>query len=288
MHIACPPPIQSIIDCHLSNILSSFQQHRNSVESICILRDATYENGQIPDYSNVLIREYYLLRYFYAYFAEYYYLYSIAFKKLGLNFEKPISIASVGCGAGIDFFALRAVMPYGFRYNGFDIINWDFPKDDNASFSLQNISDIRLHDINVLMFPKSLSEFSQEEFDSFFNNFDPHSLRYPFCIVSSMMDKGGEYDVERTKRLERKICDTGYISQTVFPNQKDTTETFGPNENACYDLISASCPQDVVDYLLKIKESCVPTSRCIDCHIDRMPILTTDYVRFQILYFTEA
>lgn len=286
MYMACPPPIQPIIDHRLSTILSNFRRHRNSVESICMLKDVTYENGRIPDYSNELVREYYLLRYFYGYFAEYYFIFSQLFEHIHLS--DPISIASIGCGAGIDYYALKTLKwNTTINYCGYDIIDWGF-RNINASFELINIAEIQLQNINILMFPKSLSEFSQEEFDSFFNNFDPHSLRYPFCIVSSMMDKGGEYDVERTKRLERKICDTGYISQTVFPNQKDTTETFGPNENACYDLISASCPQDVVDYLLKIKESCVPTSRCIDCHIDRMPILTTDYVRFQILYFTEA
>lgn len=280
MHIACPPPIQSIIDCHLSNILSSFQQHRNSVESICILRDATYENGQIPDYSNKLVRDYYLLRYFYGYFAEYYFIFSLLFEQFQLC--EPISIASIGCGAGIDYYALKALKWNAtINYYGYDIIDWGF-RNRNASFVLINIADVQLQDINIIMFPKSLSEFSQTDFDSFVNNLDPHSLCYPFCVISSMMDKGGEYDIDRIKLLERKICNAGYKSHI------DSSKTFHPEERSCFNLIFARCPDTAIDYLKNIKNDCEQNSLCNDCHIDKNPILTTDYVRFQILYFTEA
>ena len=280
MHMACPPPIQPMIDHRLSVILSSFRNHRNSVESICMLKDMTYENGRIPDYSNELVRDYYLLRYFYGYFAEYYFIFSLLFEQFQLR--EPISIASIGCGAGIDYYALKALKWNAtINYYGYDIIDWGF-RNRNASFDLINIADVQLQDINILMFPKSLSEFSQTDFDSFVNNLAPHSLRYPFCVISSMMDKGGEYDIDRIKLLERSICNAGYKSHI------DSSKTFHPTERSCFNLISARCPDTVVDYLNNIKNACEQNSSCNNCHIDKNPILTTDYVRFQILCFTET
>ena len=193
----------------------------------------------------------------------------------------PISIASIGCGAGIDYYALKTLKwNTTINYCGYDIIDWGF-RNINASFELINIAEIQLQNINILMFPKSLSEFSREEFDSFVKKIDPHSLRYPFCVISSMMDKGGEYDIDRIKLLERKITNAGYISHG------NSSETFHPTERSCFNLISARCPDTVVDYLKNIKNACEQSSLCNDCRIDKNPILTTDYVRFQILFFTE-
>lgn len=269
--------VQDFINSYLENTLRQIKNHLAEADSICHLASLNYENMQSPDYSDKIMREYYLLRYFYAYFAEYHYIYNwMIDKKLLTN---PITVASIGCGAGIDFYALKMIKVRDFNYFGFDIINWGF-NEPEAFFNIANIANITLPNVNVIMFPKSLSEFSHDDFNLFVERLNPCALRYPLCIISSMMYEGGEYDIERIKILEKKICDAGFVSIN------DSSQTFQPEEPSCYRLISARCPDAVTEFLSNIKTFCnISEPKCNDCQINKSPILRTDYMRFQILFF---
>ena len=144
--------IQDFIDNFLNQVLKDFKKHIDPMDLICSLETLNYENKRTPDYGNVIMREYYLLRYFYAYFAEYYQIYR---HMIGQNhLDAPISVASIGCGAGIDYYALRFVVPHtlkNFTYQGFDLIDWGFHGNNSqAVFSQANISELVLKNINVL------------------------------------------------------------------------------------------------------------------------------------------
>jgi len=277
--------IQDFIDDFLSQVLRDFKSHIEPVDSICSLKKLNYENTQTPDYRNAIMREYYLLRYFYAYFTEYYHIYRSMIRENHL--KAPLSVASIGCGAGIDYYSLNFAVPHSlenFTYQGFDLIDWGFRGNNLQTDFLQtNISDISLQNINVLMFPKSLSEFSEDDFNTFVDNLSPQKFQDTICIVSSMMNEGGKHDIERIKILEKKLCQYDYQSL----NSSD--KTYAPKAESCYHVISARCPDCVTEYLAQLKDLCIQTaSQCVACQINKSPILRTEHIRYQTLFLTKA
>lgn len=272
---------QDFIDNFLSQVLEDFKKRIAQMDSICFLETLNYENMRTPDYSNVIMREYYLLRYFYAYLAEYSQIYR---SMIGKNYlTPPLSVASIGCGAGIDYYALRFVVPPSFKdftYQGFDLIDWGFPENNSRTVFLQaNISELNLENINVLIFPKSLSEFSDKDFEAFLVNLNPRKFQDHICIVSSIMNVGGEHDIKRIQLLEEKFCQFGYKSLN------DSNETYTPTAESCYHVIGARCPDYVTEYLSQLKALCEQTAPgCPNCQINKSPILRTEYMRFQTLF----
>lgn len=141
-------------------------------------------------YSVSYIQDWYVLRYMYAYAYEYREMFTRLLTEQSL--PKVIDILSVGCGNGIDYWALREAEQsiiddnteggrHIIKYTGLDEVNWRdqwgsdegnyeiFPSNGqivnyesiNAIDHLENAETLPY---NVIIFPKSISEFSEDEF----------------------------------------------------------------------------------------------------------------------------
>jgi len=158
----------------LKNVYSDFSSSVGKVDRLCFLKDLSFLGSNTPDYSNVMIQQLYLLRYAPAYISEY-----EAFYEALIDLEGSptfLRIFSIGSGSGLDYYgAYRAIKKKGLpsdtlHYSGIDVINWYYRTSlDNHRYHFYNQDVTRLHSlpdslINVLFFPKSISEFSNESF----------------------------------------------------------------------------------------------------------------------------
>ena len=273
--------ISIFIDRYLSYTFEQFKEDLTQANALCLLRDFTYRNGVVPDYNLRLMRNYYLLRYFYAYFSEYYWIYSLIFTQRRLSC--PYSVLSIGCGAGIDFLSLRALRDNNIQYLGVDIVDWGRIHPP-AQFVRRNIADISpcVQNKNIIFFPKSLSEFSDSDFSRFVQCITPNLLGSSFCVASSLMSEGCCYDIDRIKVLQNRIHELGF--QTT---QEITHETHPPQEDSCFSIISTSYPNEIKVFLMNLNSSCRQTCQQ-ECEINKSPILKTDYMRYHIIFFEKS
>lgn len=92
------------INSYLNEILKGFQAYLREGHKLCDLRSLHYDQGQVPDYRETHVQQYYLLRYAYGYAFEYKAMYNILLKQH--PFQQRISVTSIGCGAELDYWAL--------------------------------------------------------------------------------------------------------------------------------------------------------------------------------------
>lgn len=141
-------------------------------------------------YSVNYIQDWYVLRYMYAYAYEY----KGMFTRLLTEQSLPgvIDILSIGCGNGIDYWSLREAEQsiidnnaeserYTIKYTGLDEVNWcDQWSSNGGNYEIYssreqivNYEPINAVDYlenadmlpyNVIIFPKSISEFDKDEF----------------------------------------------------------------------------------------------------------------------------
>lgn len=64
------------INDYINNIFQVFSGYVKNSEKLCDLNPFTFEEGNIPDYSNIHTQQLYLLRYAFAYAFEYKRMYS--------------------------------------------------------------------------------------------------------------------------------------------------------------------------------------------------------------------
>jgi hypothetical protein len=117
--------LQNFIRNFLENIYNKFLIDISSLPSLCELKKLRFDDPNVqPNYADITIQRLYLLRYGYAYFSEYYYLYRNLFEK---NRGKNIKILSIGAGCAIDYYAAYYANldnKVNLEYCGIDIINW--------------------------------------------------------------------------------------------------------------------------------------------------------------------
>lgn len=158
----------------LENILfPAFDRFKRVVENEGAnkIKKFDFESNDI-DYSDQLVRDFYILKYFYAYLYEFYEIYE---KLLETSFfrDKPLNVISLGAGSCVDYFGLFLAkeeknLSNTIKYHGFDSINWnnsDVFEIKDFCFFEQNIYDlcglVNYLDstrINIIVFPNSLYE----------------------------------------------------------------------------------------------------------------------------------
>ena len=162
------------ITSFLESVFADFSSSIKNMDRLCSLKTLSFLNSNTPDYSNRVIQQLYLLRYAPAYISEY-----EAFYEALIDLEGSPSflrIFSIGSGSGLDYYgAYRAIKKKGLPsdflyYSGIDVIDWYYRTTlDNHRYYFYKQDVTRLHYlpdrfINVLFFPKSISEFSNESF----------------------------------------------------------------------------------------------------------------------------
>lgn len=259
--------------------------------TLCDLKTIRFDQDYNPDYSKPEIQQLYLLRYYPAYLAEYVYLYKEALKTCNL---KNLSVLSIGCGNSVDYDA--AVIVHNddiskISYLGVDLIDWGYKNSNGNPKFITTIADIKdfdlppKNDFNVIIFPKSLSEFSEESFKGLLQNIS-HSefTEEKILLISSSMDKGFAYDESRYKRVMQVLIEKGY------ENKKYNSTREVKNKGWIGYLVDGfHYPDDIKTYIeclatkcinfIKNQKNCDPSCKQ---QLNKSPILNAKHISFLI------
>ncbi len=285
--------------------MQDFEHGLSAMDRLCELKKLPFDSGHIPDYENTQVQQLYFLRYFPASLVEYY---LISRKLINFNFLTHFKMFSLGCGANIDYYgfyyALRdhaaAEHAENFSYTGLDKTDWCYKEDlGRCQYSYIN-GDISLwqsldaDDYNVIIFPKSIGEFSNRVFNHvqkilLHSNFTEKNI----VLISSVREQHSPTDMYRfeiiANILRKNFGYTNLDNCTTYYHIRDAGTGFGLSR--CCD--SFYYPDEVKHFLLNLQNQCpifkkYRKSCQSDCQdlLNRNPILTARYIQFQINRFT--
>lgn len=290
-----------------SQIFIDFQKSIRDNNGLCPVKGLRYDGMRIPDYNDIMVQQLYLLRYFPAYLVEYYDIYREILKYKAL--KKPFRVLSIGCGCGLDYYALElALRDQGTNcsksvyYTGVDKIKWhytdsfgnrDYKIITTNILDLGNINQIQEEPFDIIIFPKSIGEFSDNEFELLIGRFNASDFpQKKVFIVSSLRKEYSAIDQERMRILLENIERThGYIcnkpkTEYIYYTQSVGLRKYFP------DFIY---PNDIYQFLDNLSQAC-PTRKangrfceddCADTLSNKRPILRTDHIRYQYFMLTK-
>lgn len=293
------------IEEYLSQIYEDFYNYVSRCDNLCDLKSLHYQAGNLPDYSDINIQQLYLLRYAFAYAFEYKSMFLDLFKRK--TYEEEIHVMSLGCGNAIDYWSLvQALKDIGewqckVHYRGIDAIDWNYKiaprkrdyfwvEEENAALTLQEYDTLPF---DVYFFPKSISEFSEQDFDIICNCFSRERIEKDefHIMISLRLDSGSmNRDMRRSKMLVEAIKRNGYTTR----DNPDVYTYFVEKEAGIRHLDSDfKYPDEALELLKSLKYQCEEYSMdeimCKDdCekYLNRQPALKVRNIRFQILSFS--
>ncbi len=268
---------------------------------LCDAKDFRFNEMAIPDYTDPFIQAFYILRYFPAYLVEYYDIYKELLEIP--KFANLFNVISIGCGCGLDYYGLELALRDNDRtaadsvcYSGIDIVDWGYRNsfnNDDYDITIQNILDFnRLEDIDehldVIIFPKSIGEFSDADFTRLLrlfrrSTFDENEL----VIISSIRKQHTIIDTQRMTSLlnlmkneHNYTCGSPKDEYTYYRNPVGLRTHF-------YEFVY---PQTVLDFMIDLKNKCPNMLEndeyceddCEDNLRNKWPILKTDHIRYQL------
>lgn len=211
-----PDHIESLIDRSYEGFLSFIKVQKEAGIGLCDLKNVNFMQGFIPDYTDAGQCSLYLLRYGAAYTVEYRAAYDEIFKGQHIT-PGQVCILSVGCGTCLDkasaFFAMKKYSEFKDKeliYYGVDIARWDVDVFDEVetNFIHKGIQDVESADIesyiDIIFFPKSLSEIEECWLTSFLENIDQDDFEDKICIVAS--NRNSTADCYKSKVFTEKFC----------------------------------------------------------------------------------
>lgn len=284
----------NFIDEKMNIIYSDFIDELYKEKIYCKLMDLRFNNGHIPDYSKNIIRQYYLLKYLPAYFVEYYDIYRQAIKLDFIN--EGFNILSIGCGCGIDLwgchFATKDREDIKIRYTGLDCIDWDYfdTCEEEAYFIQNGIGQLKCLDedeYNVIIFPKSISEFSEDDFKILKKSFEnTNFIKKKILLIASIRSSEAESDGNRIKELVDIFKKKKY---SILDDPGSYTH-YSKKNNGCNYRISDiiddfQYPEDIRRFLTSFYKNClVYRYNCDFCEHDCKPF----FVRNPITTMSKA
>ena len=190
--------MHNFITNFLNKNFESFKNRTLSQEDLCSLR--TFESNNFnPDYSNIIHREFYYLKYSSFYISEYYLIFKHIFEQEFLLPGGDISVLSIGCGAMLDLvgfeYARRDTQQFQNatpHYYGIDISDWKcdstkiinslgFYKGCVSTFDLRTLGT----SFDIIIFPKVMSDIGLERIFNFSKNIINDNLYKKSCIINS-------------------------------------------------------------------------------------------------------
>ena len=254
----------------------------NKVDLCAVQLDFRPNSSNFIDYKKPEVQQYYYLRYFYAYFLEYHYIY----KKIHLNDYKVLSI---GCGSCLDLMSLYFVQwekldhisycgvdPADWMYKQFlqKAKNFQYFQGDLKTYLAKNSID----DFNVIIFPKSI-EHLNNDICTLLSVIKRTSFKEDclYLILNGMKDIRS--DVKTFDLVKDAISQKGY----------DVTETY-EKANSFIQERFEELPEQILfpfnKYWLKnLSSECHKKPICAkksDCPIDMYPILKTLSFNYKI------
>lgn len=282
-------------------VFNDFKENLTFIDRYCELKKFRYDSKNVPNYKNNLMQQYYFLKYMPAYLIEYYEIYKEIIGKGFLN--ENYNVLSIGCGFGIDLWGLHFAMNeyenrYLIRYTGLDVIEWDYwdECDEEAYFLNENISvrdELDENNYNIIMFPKSIGEFSDKDFRKFKETIlNTNFIKNKIIFVASIRNTRVDFDKGRFKEIIEVMKKKGYsalddVDNYICCGNKNNGYPYRINDivyNYCY-------PQDIKDYIITFYKDCQGyiennnkccMNECIEI-FTRNPITTMSQVAFQVI-----
>lgn len=257
-------------------------------QSNCELSKFSFNNS-LPNYTLPINCQFYILKYFPAYLAEYKYIYDMLNYFNFNQFIEQYNVLSIGCGCGIDLLALylHQLKTPDFKYTGIDLIDWNYrclflPQKDNIRFVKADISNFifeNFEKINVIFFPKSIGELPVDIFKNFLNNFSKINFQSKrIAVLISAINPVEDF---------QKYCD-------VLSIIKKAGYDYIPNENGVRVINNMYCikkqyygintvvpdfdyPMNIKNNILVLKQICTHCSSSLrnSCPLNDSPVLTT-------------
>ncbi len=283
---------QEIIDAVIGKAKEKLQVFIDECNSqkkpLCDLR-IDWKN---PHYEKKELQHLYMLRYFYAYLLEFWWLFN--FIKLD-----RFNIFSIGCGAFVDLLGLfTSNKSYGKNatYCGIDPVDWEYrdfirsilPHNYEINFQQQRFEDyVEMPDgknvlgrANVIVFPKSIEYLDTSVWKK--NVEETDFKENVIYLVMNAMDFDYKKDVYKidyfAKLLETKEYNISDIKEkTVFVPQW-----------FCQFPDSPQYPSDVSDsWFFKLPSQCISYAQCAneECYLKKYnsPIYSTGSFQYKII-----
>lgn len=287
---------------YLEHIYEDFKAQIDTGEFLCDLKKLSFEAGGLPNYNNVQIQRLYLLRYAFAYGFEY----TLMYKEVLQDMNNPteIRVASIGCGNIIDYWALVQAVESNWwidcdiKYVGIDEIDWAYKFEkrpqDEVRYYLENAKKCfdRTRQLvsDVYFFPKSISEFSNDEMRDIIAAFRTKQIAKDtiyLCISLRKNEYSQELDIYRVKQIYDALVENGFKPNKNYNDYID----FPDNLAICTRDNSYVYPDTALDYLNHLNEKCenyINTgencdSRCSYLH--RWPVLKTGMICYEVIKF---
>ena len=289
------------LENYLENIYRDLETDISHQGCLGQIKNLNYKDGNIPNYNNKNIQQFYLLKYAYAYTYEYYIIYEQALRQLGKI--ENMEILSIGCGAFIDYNALKSIPQMQGKqvdYTGVDKVNWNYkPLVQNGDKVQLKLGDgiayfqsLEKLSADIYMFPKSICEFSFEEIEKIADCFvRKNNVKDKFCICISLRNTSGrrEEDLDKARILEHKILAKGYIPSKENSNYYAYTQYKGINAY----VRDYKYPNEVLEGLPGIGEKCKTRNYCAcfrQCEscFRRSPILKTGEICYKVMTFERS
>jgi hypothetical protein len=293
--------VKAFAEEKLRTIYADFVVEADRAGSLCECGTFTYAGGNVPNYSNPLVQDAYLLRYLPAYLVEYWDIYHelIVTGFLGEDHR----VASIGCGCGIDAWGLYFALPREghheettLPYVGFDKVMWGHsagPAGLNPQILIGDISRLKVlgGPYNVIMFPKSISEFSEPGVRTLGSILAATAFKQGrLALAASMMTEGRQSDEDRLRQLAEVMhkCH-GYeiVDEMSLPRRDVADKYLG-------DLCSGfTYPTEMKKQVLDLHSRCgrarAQRGHCKDCSVEfRHPITTAKPLRSLTLLLERA
>jgi hypothetical protein len=287
--------MEGFIRERLDIFYSDFVRLAREEESLCVCRDLTFIAGRAPDYGQPLVQDLYLLRYFPAYLAQYYLLYKQVLER---KFLFTLRVASVGCGCGVDLWGLRFAVTgrhldpdASIAYTGHDSVAWQHTDTlglRRAEVRVEDAANLSLsRNTNVVMFPLSLSELSEDCVDALAATIGQTGFATARVVVLAVMRKEDtERQEERLGRFSRMMRAGGFVLREDLGFAYD-----GPKDVGISAIVPEfQYPETMRTALKALISLCnrAKTVKCACTAFDREPILRTRYFNFHALFYERA
>jgi len=278
------------ITSFLESVFTDFSSSIKNTDRLCSLKTLSFLNSSTPDYSNRMIQQLYLLRYAPAYISEYEAFYNALMDLEGS--PSFLRIFSIGSGSGLDYYgAYRAIKKKGLPsdtlyYSGIDAIDWYYRTTlDNHRYCFYKQDVTRLHFlpdrfINVLLFPKSICEFSDESFSRLLK------------VISSTAFCSEQINICASVRRSHLHDDYERLVEVVKCLLLKGEYTIHLNHNSICDNVqgeSISYPEHIFKFLSNLRAYCAAYRQGIcrgkrDCDsLNRKPMKDTSYRQYWII-----
>lgn len=285
---------------YLEQVYEDFKHEIDNGRYLCELKGLTFESGCLPDYNNIQIQRLYLLRYAFAYGFEYSYIYSEVLERL--HNPDNLSVESIGCGNFWDYWALvrtieeKKKINCNVRYVGIDEIDWNYKvekrEQDEVLFKKENAVNFfektKKFISDIYFFPKSISEFSNEEIQIIADNLKWKPIlkdKIIFCFSIRANEFSRESDMNKTKQIVKALEENGYKQNT----KKDVCWCFKENKGIILFDHDYLYPQEAYDYVISLNKKCNKyielESNCkneCERYLNRKPTTKTGNITYQI------